>query len=122
MRIIRSILWLLVVVLLLVFVVQNNDELGKGVSLRMTLFVQEIPVGVIPMYGVMIFCLLAGLLLGGGWGVFQQLRLRGQLRRAVRLLSEKEKELDSLRNLPVLESQRQAAGEMPPAPSYDLLK
>jgi len=65
----------------------------------------------LPLYGVLLFAFLLGFCIGGTWWLVNHLRLRAQFKRVNRLLMEKERELDSLRNLPVLEGQFPAKEE-----------
>jgi len=103
MKILKSLFWLALTCVLVVFVLQNGSELLRPVELRLNLFVKDLSPGSIPQYGLVLGALLLGFLIGGGWGVIQQLGLRNRLRETQRLLRDRENELDSLRNLPVLE-------------------
>lgn len=104
MRILKAIFWLGLTLVLLVFVLQNGSELLRPVEIKLDFYVKDLSPGSIPQYGLVLGALLAGLIIGGGWGVFQQLRSMARLREAQRLLKDRERELDSLRNLPVVES------------------
>lgn len=104
MRVIKSLFWVIVVAVLLTFVLQNGPRLTEPVEIRLDLFLKDLSPGALPLYGFGLVAFLVGLLLGGGWGVLQQLRLRGRIREAQRLIQERERELSSLRNLPVVEA------------------
>lgn len=104
MRILKAISWMGLTVVMLVFVLQNGTELARPVEIKLDLFLKDLSPGSIPQYGLVLIALLAGLLIGGVWGLSQQLRLRARLRESQRLLKQRENELDSLRNLPVVES------------------
>lgn len=103
MRVMKSLFWVIVVAVLLIFVLQNGSALTAPVEIRLNLFLKDFSPGALPLYGFGLVAFLVGLLLGGGWGVLQQLKLRGRIREAQRLLQERERELSSLRNLPIVE-------------------
>jgi lipopolysaccharide assembly protein A len=105
MRVIRGVLTLLFVVVLLVFVIQNGGVLASSVALRLDLFLSDLSPQPVALYGLLLIAFLVGLILGGTWWLATHLRLRSQFRRLTRLLAEKERELNSLRNLPVLEAE-----------------
>ena len=110
MRVIRGFLTLLVVVVLLVFVIQNGGVLASNVTLRLDLFLSDLSPQPVALYGLLLIAFLVGLMLGGTWWLATHLRLRSQFRRLSRLLAEKERELNSLRNLPVLEAETRVTG------------
>ncbi len=105
MRSIKSVLSLLVVALLLVFVLQNGGVLGKQEQFRLDLLLRDFSPGPVPLYGVLLLAFVLGFCIGGTWWLGNHLRLRAQFKRVNRLLVEKGRELNSLRNLPVLEGQ-----------------
>ncbi len=104
MRVLRSILLVVLIGLMLVFVLQNSSELVRPVEIKLDLFLKDLSPGPVPQYGLVLGALLAGILIGGIWGLLQQLGLRSRLRETKKLLKERESELDSLRNLPVVET------------------
>ena len=107
MRVIRGFLTLLFVVVLLVFVIQNGGVLASSVTLRLDLFLSDLSPQPVALYGLLLIAFLVGFILGGTWRLATHLRLRSQFRRLHRILAEKERELNSLRNLPVLEAEPQ---------------
>ncbi len=112
-RVLKSIFWVGILCLVIVFALQNGAELVRPVEIRFDLFVKDLSPGAIPQYGLVLSALLIGLLVGGVWGLIQQLSTRARLRETQRLLRDKEKELDSLRNLPVVDSSSVPAGTYP---------
>lgn len=114
MNLLKSIILFIVVVLLLIFVIQNGGVLSSPLSFRMDLFVKDFSTGPVPLYSVLLIVFCFGLLISGLWGWVHRLRLRSQNRQVTRLLQERERELNSLRNLPVLEVQESGAGQTVP--------
>jgi|YelNatPaOPRAMG01_1025707.scaffolds.fasta_scaffold00822_20 uncharacterized integral membrane protein len=113
MRTVRTIFWLVLVVFLLVFFLQNSQTLTMPVEIRLNLWLKDFSSPQAPLYGVVIGSFIVGLALGAVWGIVGQLRLRGRIRGMDKLLQEKERELSSLRNLPLTESPS-AKGEQGP--------
>lgn len=108
MKYVKNVLLLLVVVLLVIFVLQNGEQLTKPVDFRLDLYVEEVSLGPSPLYSVLLITFFTGLLISGVLGWIQRLRRRAENKRLNRLLMEKDRELNSLRNLPVLEGESQA--------------
>ncbi len=116
MRILKGVFWLVLTFVLLVFVLQNGSELIRPVEIKLDLFLKDFSPGSIPQYGLVLSALLVGLLIGGVWGVLHQLRLRAKLKETQRLLKDRENELESLRNLPVVETASLQSGSQPGQP------
>ncbi len=112
MKAIKSLVSLLVVALLLVFVLQNSEVLSTPISLTLDLFMKDLSPGPLPLYVLLFLFFFVGLILSGTMALVDRVRSRAQLRRLNRALDEKERELNSLRNLPVLEGPGQ--GRMEP--------
>jgi putative membrane protein len=108
MRIFKNVLLSLVAVLLFVFVLQNGGELTKPVDFSLDLWVKDLSLGPSPLYSVLLVTFFLGLLISGVLGLIHHLRRRAEYKRVNRLLIEKDQELNSLRNLPVLEGESQA--------------
>ncbi len=104
MRTVRTIFWLLLLVFFLIFFLQNSQTLTMPVEIRLNLWLKDFSSPQAPLYGVVIGSFILGLVLGAVWGIVGQLRLRGRIRGMEKLVYEKERELSSLRNLPLTES------------------
>ncbi|MGQ9859822.1 MAG: hypothetical protein ACUVS3_14225 [Thermodesulfobacteriota bacterium] len=111
MRAIKTLFWVIAVAVVLTFVLQNGTVLTAPVEFKLNLFVKDLSPGVLPLYGFGLVSFLVGILLAGGWGALQQIKLRGRIREARRLLQEKDRELSSLRNLPVVEGPTSQGGQ-----------
>jgi putative membrane protein len=116
MKYVKNILLLIVVVLLVVFVLQNGKQLTEPVHFRLGLYLKAISTGPAPLYSVLLLAFFLGLLIGAVLGWIHRLRRRAEVRRLNRLLMEKDRELNSLRNLPVLEGEAEAEGAPSPSP------
>lgn len=102
MRFIRVLLAICVFFLAVIFVVQNSEFLGQTTQFKLDLFVSEarqtIP---LPLY----FVILTAFLLGGLTAIFflfcDRIRLGFKLCKAKRKIKHLERELTSLRTLPL---------------------
>jgi uncharacterized integral membrane protein len=90
--------------ILLIFVIQNIDTLNQTIDLRLDLYIFDFDSGVIPIYLIIIISYLIGMIVAASYGFYQRIQLKGENRRLKRTLKEREEELNSLRNLPVLQS------------------
>ena len=112
MRFIRVFLAICVFFLAVIFVVQNSEFLGQTTQFKLDLFVtgarQTIP---LPLY----FVILAAFLLGGFAAIFfllcDRIRLGFKLGSAKRKIKRLERELTSLRALPLATSGNQILSE-----------
>jgi uncharacterized integral membrane protein len=111
MKAIKSILSVIIVVLILIFVLQNSAELSKNVSFHLNLYLKDVSPGELPLYSALLCSFFLGVCFGGVLGLANRLRHRAQFRKLNRLIVEKDRELNSLRNLPVMESQVQGKGD-----------
>lgn len=104
MRALKAPLMTIVAALLLIFVIQNIDALNNTIDLRLDLYIFELDSGMIPIYLLIIVSYLVGMVVAASYGFYRRVQLRGENRRLKRTLKEREEELNSLRNLPVLQS------------------
>ncbi len=104
MRSFRTVVWIVVVFLLLVFIVQNIKTLDQTVELQFNLYLFQINSGSIPIYLLILFSFLIGLLGAASHSLYRRIKIKGETRRLKKALRAREGELNSLRNLPVFQS------------------
>lgn len=92
------------VILTSLFLVQNLGQLDRPLNLQLDLFVKKTQFRPMPIYALLIGAFFFGMLLTCAVGVLARLRLRKTLRRQRRTIGELEKEVKSLRNLPLAEA------------------
>lgn len=85
----------------LIVVVQNYESFSTSVTFKINLlfFKWQSPPLTLYLVSCVTFCV--GVILTGFYSIFERLRLKRQLKHLKKELSQKEKELVSLRNLPV---------------------
>ena len=85
----------------LIVVVQNYESFSQSVTFRINLLFFKWHSPPITLYLVSCITFCIGVILTGFYSIFERFRLKRQIRSLKKELSRKEKELVSLRNLPV---------------------
>lgn len=104
MRYLRIILELIVLLLLIVVYVENQDEtfhFKLSVGLESWKFEREVPT-IAAVYGAAI----VGALIASFFAFIKGLRKRMLIRNYIKTIGKLEQELDTLRNLPLLEAEK----------------
>ena len=105
MKAIKAAVIIIIILVVFIFTLQNHEALKIPVGFKLNLHLKTFEIGPLPLYGVMLFFLFIGVLTMGVIGWIQRMQLRAQARRLNKLLIEKDRELNSLRNLPVMAPQ-----------------
>ena len=105
MKAFKSIISVIIVVILLVFVLQNGGELSKPAIFHLDLYIVNLSSGPLPLYSIILAIFILGLLISGVMGWATRIRLRSENKRLNRLYLEKDREVNDLRNLPVTEDE-----------------
>ena len=111
MRYIRFIIAILVMLFVLILIVENHTALSTKVIFRFHIFTYNAQTPEISLYFIVAISFLFGVLITGLYGMVERFRLKRQLRQMNKQLKEKEKELNSLRNLPVTSEETVSAGD-----------
>jgi uncharacterized integral membrane protein len=101
MKHLRWIFVLLVLLVVVIIVVQNYEALARNVSFKANFMIWEGETPGIPLSLVAIIAFLIGVIFSGSYGMAERFRLKKQIRTLLNEAKEKDKELSSLRNLPV---------------------
>lgn len=101
MKNVKVILVILLLLLVVILVVQNYKALTTPVTFRVNLFFFDYETSQVPLSLIAIITFLVGVLASGLYGITERLRLKRQLRTLMKNVGEKDRELNSLRNLPV---------------------
>jgi uncharacterized integral membrane protein len=103
MRHIKAIASILVMLFVVIIVVENLEQLSKTLTLRVDLLFWGVKTAPMAFYLVMITAFLIGVLVAGFFGIFERFRLKREIKRLSKENKEKDKELNSYRNLPIVE-------------------
>ena len=102
MKHVKAILVILLALIVVILAVQNNEAMSHKVPFKVIpVFFQQLESPPVSLYQVMIITFLVGVLTTGLYGMFERFRLRRQIKSVTRQLEDKDKELSSLRNLPI---------------------
>ena len=102
MKHVRVMFFVIFVLLIIVIAVQNHDSFSKTVTFKLDLIVTSLETGEMSFYFISMLTFLAGVVLTGFYGITERFRLKKQIRILNKNAKAMEKELNSLRNLPVI--------------------
>ena len=105
-NIIKGVIGILLILLVVILIVQNQEQLSK--TLILNFFGSESP----PMafYLVIIIVFLFGVFTASFLGIIERFKLKRETRILSKKSREKDKELDSFRNPPIVESKTEDKG------------
>ncbi|MDD5205887.1 MAG: LapA family protein [Desulfobacterales bacterium] len=99
---VKIVLGILIGLFVIIVVVQNIDSLNSKVELRVDpVIVEEMKWSEVTVYQMVLIAFLAGVLGTGLHGIIERYRLKKRIKVLTRELQDKDKELSSLRNLPL---------------------
>ena len=98
----RAIFVILFVLLVIIVAVPNYPEFSKTVRFRLDLKFLEYETSEMSLYFVAVITFLVGVISSGVYGIVERFRLKTQIRSLTKEAGEKDEELNSLRNLPVI--------------------
>jgi len=105
MRHIKAIVSILVMLVVVIIVVENLEQLSQTLTLRIDLLFWGAKTGPMAFYLVVIIAFLIGIFVAGLLGIFERFRLKREIKRLSKENKEKDKELNSYRNLPIVEEE-----------------
>jgi RsiW-degrading membrane proteinase PrsW (M82 family) len=98
----KAIIMILIALAIVIVVIQNNDAMNTTIQLRVNpVFFAERSTGKISLYQVVLVAFLLGVISTGVYGMVERFRLKRKIKMLSRELDDKDKELSSLRNLPI---------------------
>ena len=97
----KAILVVLFILFLFILAVQNFDGMATPVTFKIDLIFIEYESSAIPLALVAVATFIIGVVFMGIYRLSETLRLRGQIKTLMDDIKEKDKELNSLRNLPL---------------------
>lgn len=101
MRYVKFIVLILLFIVFMIFFYQNTTELGTSVQLKLHLFSQEWVSQPIPLYAMVLVAFGLGAILAAAYFLLDKLRCSSKLRAAKEREAKLEKELNSLRIMPI---------------------
>jgi len=110
MKHIKAIISLLVMLLVIILVVENLEQLARTLTLKVNLYFWAWETPPMAFYLVVIIVFLLGILVASFYGIVERFKLKKRLRMLSKENREKEKEVNSFRNLPIVESKIEDKG------------
>lgn len=108
----KIVIFALVGLLVVVLAVQNHEVMSQPVQFRSDLpLLGEIRTGSVNLYQLVAAAFVFGVLVAGMHGMIEGYRLRRKIKSLTRELQDKDRELNSLRNLPI--TSQDAPGQHP---------
>ncbi|MDZ7697335.1 MAG: LapA family protein [Deltaproteobacteria bacterium] len=101
MKHIKGILVILFLLLVVILAVQNYQALSTPIQFKVNLIFLKAQSSGMPIFLIAVITFLIGVLATWLYGISERLNFKRQIRGLRRDITEKEKELNSLRNLPV---------------------
>ena len=104
MKHIKAIVSIVLMLLAVILIAENLEQLSNTLTLRVDLYFWEAKTLPMPFYLVIIVVFLLGVLIASFYGIYERFKLKKEIRILSKTCGEKDKELNSLRNLPIIES------------------
>jgi len=103
MKHLKAIINILLMLLVIILIVENLEQLSKTLTLRVDFLFWRVETPPMAFYLVIIIVFLLGVLVASLYGIVERFRLKNEIRVLLKKSREKDKELDSFRNLPIIE-------------------
>ena len=110
MKHIKAIISILLMLLVVILIAENLGELSKKLILKVDLYFWACETPPMAFYLVIIIVFLLGVLIASLYGIVERFKLKKEIRILSKESREKDKELNSLRNLPIVESKIEDKG------------
>ena len=104
MKHMKFIISLLLMLLAIILVVENLEQLSKTLILKVDLLFWVHETRPMALYLVIIMVFLLGIFVASSYGIFERFKLKKRIRLISKENREKDRELNSFRNLPIVES------------------
>ena len=101
MKYLRMIVLVVFLLLIIILAVQNHDAFSTRIQLGIDLVFYSYQTAAMTIYLVTIISFLVGIVFAALYGIVERFRLKKQIKILQKEAREKDKELNSLRNLPV---------------------
>jgi len=101
MRYLKFILYVIVGLIVIAIIVENNEVLSKTIHFKLDIFAFHYQTTEISIYYIAAVPFLLGMIITVFYGMFEWFRLKKQIKDLYKIIKDKDKELNSLRNLPI---------------------
>ena len=101
MKHVKFLIGIIIVLVVIILIVENHEAFSTKVIFKVDAFSLHYRSAEISMYYIVTIAFLFGVLITGLYGIVERFRLKGQIKHLKKASMEKDKELNSLRNLPI---------------------
>lgn len=101
MKHLKFILAIILMLFVVIVIVQNHGAMSEQVAFKIDLRFIKYMTTAMSLYFIVTIAFLFGVLVTGFYGIIERFRLKREIKTLVSASREKDKELNSLRNLPI---------------------
>ena len=101
MKHVKFMLAIVLMLVVVILVVQNHEAMSTKVSFRVSFFSHSLQSSMMSVYYIITISFLFGVLVSGTYGIIERFRLMKALKLLRKSSQQMERELNSLRNLPI---------------------
>ncbi len=101
MKYVKFLVAVIIILMVVILLVENHAAFSTGVDFRIDLFTLHYRSPEISIYYIIGISFLFGVLITGLYGTVERFQLKKQIKTLNNVSKEKDKELNSLRNLPI---------------------
>jgi len=101
MKHLKFILSIILMLLVVILIVQNHEAMATKVIFKIDLVSFHVQSSMISLYYIVTISFLFGIIISGLYGIVERFSLKKQIKTLQNSSKEKDKELNSLRNLPI---------------------
>ena len=102
MKHVKFLIAIIFMLLVVIVIVQNHQAMSAKVGFKLNLLFIDYTSSATSLYFIVAIAFLFGVLVTGFYGIIERFRLKREIRALVSASREKDKELNSLRNLPII--------------------
>jgi len=101
MRYLKFILSMIVILFVIIIIIENNGAFSTKVQFGLDMLMIHYKTPEISIYSIVAVAFLSGVLITGIYGMVELFQFKKQIKNLYKVLRDKDKELNSLRNLPI---------------------
>ena len=101
MKQLKYILAIIIMLIVVILVVQNHEAMSTSVSFKVDFIAFHLKSPSLSLYHIVTIAFLFGVVIAGVYGIIEGFRLKRELRTLKNASQDKDRELNSLRNLPI---------------------
>jgi len=101
MKHLKFMLWIILALVVVILIVQNHEAMSTPVVFKADFRIFQFRSSETSLYLIVTTAFLFGVIISGVYGMVERFRLKRQIRSLINDSRDKDKELNSLRNLPI---------------------